>query len=172
MLNLIKNQLSKIFLLTGGFMKKSGFTIIELMIVVAIIAFLATVSVPKYFKYHAKAKQAEVAMNLASLHTAQQAYFAENGTYSKVLNGPDGIGWQPQGNNFYYTYGFNFPGAKEGIHYFVGKLGAKKESLGQTQADKTGFIVSAAGDVIGKQKIDLWQIDQDRNLKNVQKGIE
>ena len=153
-------------------MRKSGFTIIELMIVVAIIAFLATVSIPKYFNCYAKAKQAEVAMNLASIHTAQQAYYAENGSYSKVLVGQDGIGWQPQGKNFYYTYGFNFAGAKEGVNYFVGKLGAKKESLGATNADKKGFIVAAAGDVTGKEKIDLWQIDQNRNLKNTQKGIE
>lgn len=153
-------------------MRKSGFTIIELMIVVAIIAFLATISIPKYFNYYAKAKQAEVAINLASLHTAQQAYYAENGSYSKNLTGPNGIGWQPQGKNFYYTYGFNFAGAKEGVNYFVGKLGAKKESLGVTNADKKGFIVAAAGDVTGKEKIDLWQIDQDRNLQNSQKGIE
>lgn len=153
-------------------MRKSGFTIIELMIVVAIIAFLATISIPKYFNYYAKAKRAEVSMNLASLHTAQQAYYAENGSYSNVLIGKNGIGWQPQGNNFYYTYGFNFPGAKEGVNFFVGKLGAKKETLGTTNADKKGFIVAAAGDVTGKEKIDLWQIDQDRNLKNIQKGID
>lgn len=153
-------------------MKKSGFTIIELMIVVAIIAFLATVSIPKYFNYYAKAKQAEVAMNLASLHTAEQAYYAEHGKYSSVLMGPDGIGWQPQGKNFYYTYGFNSPDAQEGIHYFVGKLGAKKEHLGNTKVDNQGFLVSAAGDVSGKDKIDLWQMDQDRNLENIQKGID
>lgn len=149
----------------------NGFTIIELMIVVAIISFLATVSIPKYFNYYAKAKQAEVAMNLSSLHTAQQAYYAEHGKYSNALTGPQGIGWEPQGKNFYYTYGFNFPGAKEGVNYFVGKLGAPKESLGATKADSNEFIIAAAGDVSGKNKIDVWNIDQDRNLKNVQNGI-
>lgn len=153
-------------------MKKAGFTIIELMIVVAIIAFLATISIPKYFNYYAKAKQAEVAINLSSLHTAQQAYYAEYGKYSTALMGPEGIGWQPQGKNFYYTYGFNVPNAKEGIHYFVGKLGASKENLGSTKADKETFIAAAAGDVSGNNKIDLWNIDQDRNLSNVQKGID
>jgi len=156
----------------------SGFTIIELMIVVSIIAFLATVSIPRYFNYYAKAKQAEVAMNLASLHTAQEAYFAEHGEYCAKLSGPDGIGWQPQGykgggeqENFYYTYGFNCDGAQEGVHYFTGKLKTPKENLGNTYASKTEFLASAAGDVTGKKVYDIWQIDQDRNLKNTNKGI-
>ncbi len=160
-------------------MKKYGFTMIELMIVVSIIAFLATISIPRYFNYYAKAKQAEVSVNLASLHTAQEAYFAEHGQYGKELSGPNGIGWKPQGykgggknENFYYTYGFNFDGAQEGIHYFTGKLGAGKENLGNTCADKANFTASAAGDISGKNKIDLWQIDQDRNIKHVQNGIE
>ncbi len=160
-------------------MLKKAFTIIELMIVVAIIAFLATICVPKYFNYYAKAKQAEVAVNLASLHTAQQAYWAENGTYSKVLNGEGGIGWKPQGykgggkqENFFYTYGFNFPGAQEGVHYFTGKLETSKESLGNTKADKDGFIIKAAGNISGKNKVDVWQINEDRKIENIQRGID
>src|SRR3989304_2881979 len=102
-------------------MKSHAFTLIELMIVVVIIAFLAALAVPHYFEYQAKARQAEVAVNLASLHTAQQAYFAEHGQYSTVLWGEGGIGWKPEGykgggklENFFYTYGFNVPGAQEG----------------------------------------------------------
>ncbi|MBD3231456.1 prepilin-type N-terminal cleavage/methylation domain-containing protein [Candidatus Dependentiae bacterium] len=160
-------------------MKNHGFSIIELMIVLAIVVFFATISLPKYFNYYAKAKQAEVALNLASLHTAQQAYFAEHGTYSHVLNGENGIGWKPQGykgggeqENFYYTYGFNFPGAQEGVHYFTGKLKTSKESLGQCFADKENFVARAAGDVAGKGKIDVWQIDSDRKMENIQKGLD
>ena len=160
-------------------MKNSGFSIIELMIVVAIIAFLATISVPKYFNYFAKARQAEVAVNLASLHTAQQAYYAQHGTYSNVLWGENGIGWRPEGykgggkqENFYYTYGFNFPGAKEGVHYFTGKLETSKNELGATNASKDGFVAKAAGNVSEKNKSDVWQIDEARRIENTQKGIE
>lgn len=160
-------------------MKNQGFTIIELMIVVAIIAFLATVSVPKYFSYYAKAKQAEVTVNLASLYTAQQAYWAEHGTYSTVLNGEGGIGWKPEGykgggkqENFYYTYGFNSPGAKEGVNYFTGKLETSKDSLGNTVADQKGFTAAATGDVTGKGKIDLWQINENKEIKHIQNGID
>lgn len=161
-------------------MRSSAFTLIELMIVVAIVAFLSALAVPHYFKYQAKARQTEVAINLASLHTAQQAYFAEHGTYSAVLWGENGIGWKPEGykgggkqENFYYTYGFNVSGAQEGVHYFTGKLEAAKESLGQTYAKNDGFVAGAAGDVVGKKRtIDVWQVDESRRIENVQKGIE
>lgn len=156
-----------------------GFTLIELMIVVAIIAFLATLAVPQYFKYQMRARQAEVAMNLASIHTAMQAYFAEHGEYTPVLAGKDGIGWKPEGyrgggkqENFYYTYGFYFPGAQEGVHYFTGKLETPAVALGQTSADSANFVVRAAGAVAGKDIYDVWQMDEGRKLEHVHDGIE
>ena len=68
-------------------MKRSGFTLIELMIVVAIIAFLAMVSVPTFTRFLAKAKRAEAYMNLSSIYAAEKSYWAEQGKYSDVLNG-------------------------------------------------------------------------------------
>lgn len=160
-------------------MKKQAFTLIELMIVVAIIAFLATIAVPQYFRYQAKAKQAEVAMNLASLHTAAQAYFAEHGEYTTVLWGDGGLGWKPEGykgggkgENFYYTYGFNVPGAQEGVHYFTGKLGAPASALGPSNADKISFTVKAAGDVMGKGKVDVWKVDESRRIEHEVDGLD
>lgn len=149
---------------------KKAFSIIELMIVVAIIAFLAAIAVPKIFNYYAKAKQAEVAINLASLHTAQQAYYAEHGTYSNILSGPGGIGWKPEGN-FYYTYGFYFSGAQEGVNYFVGKLGTPPQNLSGSNATKDNFIAKSAGNVNSKS-IDVWQIDESKKLEHVINGFE
>lgn len=156
-----------------------AFTLIELMIVVAIVALLVTIAVPQYFKYLAKAKQTEVMVNLASLHTAQQAYFAQNGRYTNVLWGEGGIGWRPEGykpgakeQKCFYTYGFNFSGAQEGVHYFTGKLQAAATNLGQTSASKDGFVAGAAADVQGKGVIDVWSVDQTRSIINVVKGIE
>jgi prepilin-type N-terminal cleavage/methylation domain-containing protein len=160
-------------------MNTKAFTLIELMIVVAIVAFLAAVSVPHYVKYLAKARQAEVMVNLAAIHTAQQTYHAQNGCYTTTLWGSDGVGWRPEGykgggkqENFYYTYGFNFPGAQEGVHYFTGKLGALVVELGETKAEEGTFIAKAAGNVSGKEKADVWQIDEGRAIKNVQNGID
>lgn len=160
-------------------MKTYGFTLIELMIVVAIIAFLSVLAVPHLFRYKAKAYQAEVAMNLASLHTAQQVYFAQNGHYATVLNGENGLGWKPAGyqgggkqEGFFYTYGFNTPDAQEGVHYFTGKLQAPKDALGKTQASGESFVAAAAADVMGKGKMDVWTINQDRKIENIQNGLD
>lgn len=160
-------------------MKNKAFTLIELMIVIAIIAFLATISIPQYFKYQAKAKQAEVAMNLASLHLAQQAYFAEHGEYTTVLSGEGGLGWKPEGykgggkgESFYYTYGFNVPGAAEGVHYFTGKLEAPVSALGASSADKTTFVAKAAGDIMGKGRVDVWRVNESRRIDHEQDGVE
>ncbi|MBY0352817.1 prepilin-type N-terminal cleavage/methylation domain-containing protein [Candidatus Babeliales bacterium] len=157
---------------------QKAFTLIELMIVMAIMAFLAGIAVPQYFQYQLRARQAEAGMILASLHTAQQAYFAENGKYTSVLNGDQGLGWKPEGyrgggadENFYYTYGFNVPGAQEGVHYFTGKLCASRDSLGQTYADQTGFVAKAAADLRGKNNVDVWQIDESRKISHVQNGV-
>ncbi|MFA6535085.1 MAG: type II secretion system protein [Candidatus Babeliales bacterium] len=160
-------------------MDKQAFSLIELMIVVAIIAFLATVSVPQYLKYQAKARQAEVAVNLASLHTAMQAYFIEHGSYTNVLNGEGGIGWKPEGysgggknENFYYTYGFNFAGAQEGVHYFTGKLETSKDSMGQCSVEGGHFVAKASGDVYGKGKSDVWTMNESRKLVHEVDGLE
>jgi len=154
-----------------------GFTLIELMIVVAIIAFLAALAVPRYLNYLAKTRQAEVAMNLASLHTALQAYFIEHGEYTTVLNGENGVGWKPEGyhgggasEKFFYTYGFNFSGAQEGVHYFTGKLETPKELLGECRADKEGFIARAAGN-IAKNAPDVWKIDESRAITHEKNGL-
>ncbi len=159
-------------------MKSPAFTLIELMIVVAIVAFLAAISVPHYFKYLAKARQAEVVMNLASLHTAEQAYFAQHGRYTTVLFGENGLGWKPEGykgggkkENFYYTYGFNISGAQEGVHYFTGKLDTSKEDLGDSGITEDGFIVKAAGNIT-KNKTDVWMVNESRQIENIQNGID
>lgn len=159
-------------------MKSSAFTLIELMIVVAIVAFLAALSVPYYFKYLARARQTEVVVNLASLHTAQQAYYAQHGRYTNVLYGENGLGWRPEGyrgggkkENFYYTYGFNFSGAQEGVHYFTGKLDTPKEALGDTGITEDGFVVKAAANVL-KNKTDVWMVNENRQIENVQNGID
>jgi prepilin-type N-terminal cleavage/methylation domain-containing protein len=160
-------------------MQKAGFTIMELMVVVAIIFFLAAISVPQYFKYVARVKQAEVAVNLASLHTAMQAYYAEHGHYPSALGGEDGIGWAPANyrgggkqESFLYTYGFNVPGGQEGIHYFTGSLETPVEFLGATFIENESFVAAVAADIRGRGVIDVWNIDETRKIENVGKGIE
>lgn len=56
-----------------------GFTLIELMIVVAIIGILAAVAIPAYQDYITKAKVAKVASAVSAVQTAVAQYAQENG---------------------------------------------------------------------------------------------
>jgi type IV pilus assembly protein PilA len=61
---------------------KKGFTLIELMIVVAIIGILAAIAIPNFMNYQCKAKQSEAKSALGSIKTQQVAYFAEYDTFA------------------------------------------------------------------------------------------
>lgn len=153
-----------------------GFTLIELMIVIAIVAFLSMVSVPTFTKFLAKAKRTEAYMNLNSLYAAQKSYWAEHGSYSNVLNGEGGIGWQPEGykgggtqEHFYYTYGF--ANGSEGKHYFTGKLNTPASHLNQAHANQQGFLIVAAGDILGNGKPDIITVDQYNKITIIQDAL-
>jgi len=64
---------------------KKGFTLIELMIVVAIIGILAAIAIPNFMSYQCKAKQSEAKSALGQIKVMQEAYRAEHDTYGSDL---------------------------------------------------------------------------------------
>lgn len=55
--------------------KKKGFTLIELMIVVAIIGILASVAIPAFLRYIKRSKTSEAMMNIRKLYDGEVAYY-------------------------------------------------------------------------------------------------
>jgi type IV pilus assembly protein PilA len=115
--------------------RKGGFTLIELMIVVAIIGILAAIAIPNFLRFQLKAKSSEGKTNLAAIRTAEESYYSEFGNYvsssasptTTLLNkktafvnadgankGFDRLGWSPEGWVFFnYAVKTNLPLSSE-----------------------------------------------------------
>ncbi len=72
--------------------KREGFTLIELMIVVAIIGILAAIAIPNFIRFQLRSRAGEGKINLAAIRTAEEAYIAEFGRYVAFLSTPQGVG--------------------------------------------------------------------------------
>jgi len=75
-----------------------GFTLIELMIVVAIIGILAAIAIPNFIRFQARSKQSEAKTNLKAIFTGQRSFFGERDLYSAVAAN---IGFAPERGNRY-----------------------------------------------------------------------
>ena len=104
--------------------RNGGFTLIELMIVVAIIGILAAIAIPNFLNFQLRSRAGEGKTNIAGIRTAQEAYAAEFATFIGAAATPGGalssdkqnwpapvvppvgfdlIGWFPEGE-VYYNY--------------------------------------------------------------------
>jgi prepilin-type N-terminal cleavage/methylation domain-containing protein len=56
---------------------QKGFTLIELMIVIAIIGILAAIAIPQFTKYRARAQNSAATSDMRNLRTDMESYYAE-----------------------------------------------------------------------------------------------
>lgn len=90
-------------------MKQTGFTLIELMITVAIIGILTSVGYPSYQNYIKKAKRSEAQAALVSMATAMEQWRVENnGKYSGVVATDIFAAQVPTDSNGTVTYKLSF----------------------------------------------------------------
>jgi prepilin-type N-terminal cleavage/methylation domain-containing protein len=65
---------------------QGGFTLIEAMVVVSLIAFLGSLAYPKYSLYIAKTHRSEALLALSGVYKWQLAYFSETGVYADTFD--------------------------------------------------------------------------------------
>lgn len=84
-------------------LKNNGITLLELLIVIAIVGILGSFAIPNFSSFIRKAREAEAKMLLSSLYTVEKAYYLQYEAYSSVL---DAIGFSPTGE-VHYNIGFD-----------------------------------------------------------------
>jgi type IV pilus assembly protein PilA len=182
-----------------GLLNSKGFTLIELMVVVAILGILASFGIPQVQKQMAKARQVEAKTNLAAIYTAEKAFFVEYSSYSDQL-AP--IGYAPEGELRYNT-GFSSaslaqPSGYNGSDWLssngIANTGAycaantdqcknTTEALcgGSTPCaldssykvpSATAFLAGSISQLMSGYKKDKWQITESKILSSTSNGTE
>ena len=172
---------------------RKGFTLIELMIVVAIIGILAAIAIPNFLKFQAKSKTSEAKTNLKAIYTAETAYYSEENEYGNF----DQINWIPAGKNLIYSYSLDgdpddaaqdddgiIQTSNNGLHIKSTK-GFTADMLWDYDSppfpvagtadgtvDVDEFWALAAGVVSPRSTIaDCWIINDNNILQNTQNGV-
>lgn len=171
------------------FRNPSGFTLVELMVVVAIIGILSAIAVPNFKKYQAKSKQSEAKIQLAAIYNSEVGTQSDYDTYATCLS-MMGYEQSPRG---YYTVGFltgldaiaKFSGCSSGgitgagasaaptdrITVPIAQLAAVTANKPATltlasTATQTTFDASAEASISSTVTHDRWSIDETKKLSN------
>ena len=165
-------------------LSQKGFTLIELMIVVAIIGILAVIAVPNFQKFQARAKQSEAKTNLKGIYTAKVANFQASDTYVCYKNcfcdwqldggvsaGGDAL---PTESDARYSYLCNDTASdiiseaddRKANYTLTGTGSAGCTTPNEASGVDRSFLVTASGNVDSDEECDHWSINQDNELNN------
>jgi len=125
-----------------------GYTLLELMLVLAVVALLATIAIPLFRTYQLRSKSAEAKSNLGSIRVLEETYYSSHDQYLAAASEPavipgslatdfnpnaafTALGFRPEGR-VYFSYGV------------------------AVNADASGYTADAAADIDGDGFPQLW----------------
>jgi prepilin-type N-terminal cleavage/methylation domain-containing protein len=140
--------------------KNSGFTLIELMVVVVIISILAAVAIPKFIAASYKAKCSEFPTILIQTSQAEEAYNQETGTYTTCT---------PLDDNQWYELGLDNPNKQSHwFEYMIHPVSSNTFNSTATALDPIGNVVTGDEATINE----LGQKTQNQNYNDYVKNWE
>lgn len=141
-----------------GKKRVKGFTLIELMIVVAIVGILSAMAIPNFQKFRSRAIQAEARANLGAINTCQTIYFGDFDTFAGGPNAFLDIRYVPVTGTKRYTYILGQ--AVLPADFTVSPV----PSGCNTTAN--GFTAIAVGNIDNDPFIDFWAVNDQREIRN------
>lgn len=121
-----------------------GFSLLEIMIVVAIIAILMTLAYPRLDQYLVSSRQTEAKSNLTAIYTAQKIYHASNRIYADTLD-------------------------KLGVSIAEGEEALYKYTL--KDVDENSFVATATGNIDDDDTEDVWTINEKKEINNPKNDV-
>ncbi|MCB0218612.1 MAG: prepilin-type N-terminal cleavage/methylation domain-containing protein [Chrysiogenetes bacterium] len=149
--------------------KSKGFTLIELMVVVAIIGILAAVAVPKFLSFLARSRKSEARTTLTGVYVTSEAYFAQYEWYggSGAATSTDSlwrVGFAPAGAISIYTEATGGQATCEPTSGGCSAANATFESHivgdGTGTGVVHGFGYSMCGNIDTDAAVDQWYISE------------
>ena len=135
------------------FRRHGGFTLVELMISVAIVGILVMVAIPNFLRFRQRAKISEAKANLGAIRVTEHAYFAEHDCYvgnqaytpDRTANPPGRFPWSY--NTRFTILGF----APDGNLFF-------SYALSGVDLPPDAFTAMATSDLDGDGAWSIWHL--------------